>query len=433
LPWDERWLIESLSDSTIYMAYYTLSHKIKHVDPKYLDRHFFDYVFLGKGTAPNVPGIDAQELRSEFLYWYPVDFRNSGKDLIQNHLTFFVFNHCGIFDESQWPKGIGVNGWVTVNGQKMSKSLGNVIPVRQLVAEFGADAIRITILNGGEGMDDPNWDSNFARGVVGKLETMLRQAQDIVQDHSHTATPVDAWLRSTMHDLIKRITQAMELTNFRTALQLAFFEYNQMLKWYQVRTGGKINAKLLREAIENQLVMLAPFVPHICEEAWHALGHHEFISVAPWPKYDDSMIDPSLEHAEEMIRTVGEDIQRMLEKTPATKVSLFLAAEWKREAYAAFDQVVSTTRNPAEITKILSATPLAKHGQELQRLVLFLVKGGRQQREIPTASQEREWLDSAIEYFKTIANADVEILEAGTTDSPKANNGLPGKPAVSLS
>ena len=434
LPWDERWLIESLSDSTIYMAYYTLSHKIKHVDPKHLDRHFFDYVLLGKGAAPNVPGVDAHELRNEFMYWYPVDFRNSGKDLIQNHLTFFVFNHCGIFDEPQWPKGIGVNGWVTVNGQKMSKSLGNVIPVRQLVTEFGADAIRITILNGGEGMDDPNWDSNFARGIVGKLETLLRQAQDVAHDHSHNTTPVDDWLRSTMHDLIKRITEAMEVTNFRTALQLAFFEYNQMLKWYQTRTAGKMNAKLLREAIEHQLVMLAPFVPHVCEEAWQALGHKEFISVAPWPKYDESLIDSSLERAEEMIRTVADDIQRMMEKAPNPSiVSLFLAADWKREAFAAFDQVVATTRNPGEITKALSATPLAKHGQELQRLVLFLVKGGRQPQEIPTASQEREWLESALEYFKTISGADVEILEAGANDSPKAHNGLPGKPAVSLS
>jgi leucyl-tRNA synthetase len=433
LPWDERWLIESLSDSTIYMAYYTLSHKIRHVDPKHLNRQFFDYVFLGKGTAPDIPGIDVHELRDEFSYWYPVDFRNSGKDLIQNHLTFFIFNHCAVFDEQYWPKGIGVNGWVTVNGQKMSKSLGNVIPVRQLVAEFGADATRITILNGGEGMDDPNWDSNFARSVIGKLENTLRMCREIAEDHSHHETPVDPWLRSTMNDLIKRITEAMELTNFRTALQLSYFEYNQMIKWYLART--KPNAKLMREALSNQLVMLAPFTPHICEEAWHALGHKGFISSAPWPEADESCIDPALDRAEEMVRVVGEDIQRALEKTPSPKtVSLFLAADWKREAYAAFDMQIGHTRNPHEIAKALNATALSRHGQELQRLILFLVKGGRTPQAIPAAIQEREWLEAAAAYLSTIAGgAEIEILDAGEKESPKAHNGLPGKPAVSLS
>jgi leucyl-tRNA synthetase len=433
LPWDERWLIESLSDSTAYMAYYTIVHSIKDIDPKLLDRRFFDYVLLGKGTAPNMPGVDVEALRAEFMYWYPVDFRNSGKDLVQNHLTFFLFNHCAIFPEEHWPKGIGVNGWVTVNGQKMSKSLGNVIPVRKLTEEYGADATRMTILNGGEGMDDPNWDSNFAGNLHGKFETLLRSCEDVTGNTEETSTPVDSWLRSSMASSVQHITDAMEQTNFRTAIQLAFFEINHALKWYVVRTAGKQNKKLLRECLEAQLVMLAPFIPHVCEEGWRKLGNDGFVSVAPWPAVDTSALDPALDRREAMVRQVADDIQRQLEKSAApASVQLFLAADWKREAYAAFDEATKTTRNPAEIMKLLSATPLAAHGPELQRLVTFLVKGGRQPQDVPSAVQEREWLESAREYLESIAGKKVEILEAGAAESPKAQNGLPGKPAVVL-
>ena len=88
---DEKWLIESLSDSTIYMAYYTIAHLIKDIPIEKVDDELFDYIFLSKGKKPNIKNIE--KLKEEFEYWYPVDFRNSGKDLVQNHLTFFLFNH----------------------------------------------------------------------------------------------------------------------------------------------------------------------------------------------------------------------------------------------------------------------------------------------------------------------------------------------------
>src|SRR5439155_17069657 len=107
LPQDPRWLIESLSDSTIYMSYYTIAHLVEKgtvtgsspragVDAADLTPAFFDFVMLGKGDAKSAAkGTVTPELteraRREFLYWYPLDFRNSGKDLVQNHLTFMVF------------------------------------------------------------------------------------------------------------------------------------------------------------------------------------------------------------------------------------------------------------------------------------------------------------------------------------------------------
>ncbi|MCI4371642.1 MAG: leucine--tRNA ligase, partial [Thermoplasmata archaeon] len=135
LPWDENWVIESLSDSTIYMAYYTIAHALQGGGlrssvpwAKRLEDAFFDYVFSGKGDAKRLGsrlGVDAdviEGLREEFTYWYPLDLRNTGKDLVQNHMAFCLFNHTAMFPKELWPRGYGVNGWVRMGGRKMSKS-----------------------------------------------------------------------------------------------------------------------------------------------------------------------------------------------------------------------------------------------------------------------------------------------------------------------
>ena len=123
------------------MAYYTISRLIKeqNIDSSKLSEELFDYVFLGIGECNSVSsstGIDENtinELRNEFLYFYPLDSRHSGRDLVPNHLTFFVFNHSAIFPKKHWPQQIVVNGSVLMDGKKMSKSFGNIIPLRQAV------------------------------------------------------------------------------------------------------------------------------------------------------------------------------------------------------------------------------------------------------------------------------------------------------------
>ena len=419
LPWDKNWLIESLSDSTVYMAYYTIAHRIRDVPADQLTKEFFDYVFLGEGSKP----AGAEEMRQEFEYWYPMDFRNSGKDLVQNHLTFMLFHHTAIFPKEHWPKSIGVNGWVTVDGKKMSKSLGNVIPLRKLLEEYGADATRITILNGGEGLDDPNWDSDFARGMLGKLDTFLKQAEDC-KGMSGGETPVDAWLQSRMHSLIKQVTEQMELTNFRTAIQLAFFEYNQMLKWYAQRTEP--NAKLFRTAVENQILLLQPFIPHACEEAWSLLGNDGLVSEGRWPAFDASLIDEKVEIGEQMIEDVAGLIRKAQERQSGD-IHLFLAEDWKRDVYRQFDELVEETRNPKELMNKIKVPGKEK---ELSRLIMYLVKS-RTPGYVPTLEEEKAWLANAKEYLENVAGASVEILTADA-DSPKAKNGLPGRPTIEV-
>ena len=141
LPWGKGWIIETLSDSTIYMAFYTINKHIKqnNIIPECLTPEVFDYIFYGKGNCTELhksTGINAallEEMHNEFLYWYPFDLRNSAKELVPNHLTFCIFHHAALFPPELWPKAMGVNGMLMIEGQGMHKSKGNFITMKGAV------------------------------------------------------------------------------------------------------------------------------------------------------------------------------------------------------------------------------------------------------------------------------------------------------------
>jgi leucyl-tRNA synthetase len=134
LPWDLSQLIESLSDSTVYMAYYTVCHYLhgdifgktpgkssKPISPEQMTDDVWDYLFFRRETVEtDIAAEDLASMRREFSYWYPLDIRVSGKDLINNHLTFALYHHVALFSKDRWPQGFRVNGHLMLNGKKMS-------------------------------------------------------------------------------------------------------------------------------------------------------------------------------------------------------------------------------------------------------------------------------------------------------------------------
>jgi leucyl-tRNA synthetase len=186
LPWDPQFLVESLSDSTIYMAYYTIAHFIHSTidgtkpGPSGLSAdqmvdEVWDYLFCRRELPQevidkyNLPMDWLKKMRREFEYFYPLDVRISGKDLIQNHLTFFLYIHIAIFPPKYWPVGIRANGHLLLNGDKMSKSTGNFLTLSEMVEKFGADAARIAFADAGDGVEDANFEEKVANAAILRL------------------------------------------------------------------------------------------------------------------------------------------------------------------------------------------------------------------------------------------------------------------------
>lgn len=135
----------------------------------------WEYIFTN-GPFPDpspLPKSSADALKHEFEYFYPFDIRSSGKDLIPNHLTFAVYNHAAIFPEDKWPLSMRANGHLMLNGKKMSKSTGNSLTMREGIEKFGADATRLSLADGGDGVEDANFDEKTANANILRVHTLI--------------------------------------------------------------------------------------------------------------------------------------------------------------------------------------------------------------------------------------------------------------------
>lgn len=330
LPFDKEWIIESLSDSTIYMAYYTISHIVKefNIKPEQLIPEVFDYVFLGRGNLKEVSKaskIDEkiiEKMRREFLYWYPLDSRHSGEDLITNHLVFFVMNHIAIFPRELWPKQIVTNGFVLNEGQKMSKSLGNIIPLKDAISKYSADVIRVSVLLGASLDQDTNFTEGLAKTIENKIVeifSLLEKAYEDVEEEN------EKWIRSRFSRCVDYVTKAMEELRFRDACNYLLFIFMDEIKWH-LKKNNRISKVLLSDFIK----MLSPFMPFASEELWERLGNSGFVSLEKWPTKKE--VDAYAELEENFIKKLIEDIKeaiRLSKKDRVKKIYIQIAEDWK--------------------------------------------------------------------------------------------------------
>ncbi len=342
LPWSPGWIVETLTDSTVYMAFYTINNHLKqhNIKAEQLIPQVFDYIFYGKGDTQKISkqsGIDAtilDAMRNEFLYWYPLDLRISAKELLPNHLTFFLFQHTALFPD-HLPKGVGVNGMLSIEGKKMSKSKGNFITLKDALNQFGADATRCALLLGGEGMNDPDW----RRDTVGDIKSKLRGFQSLTDSILENAKQpekghLEEWLVSMLQHRIGIVTESMEALKTRTALENALFEVWNDFRWY-IRRKEAFNSSILKEALETWTRLLAPFAPYMCEEIWSKLDKTGFVSVADWPVIDTNKVDVKAEETENLIKNVLDDTSNILRATKMVpkQIYYYSAASWKWKAY----------------------------------------------------------------------------------------------------
>lgn len=308
LPWDESWLIESLSDSTIYMAYYTVAHLLQGghligtdstspigIKPEQMTINVWDYIFFGKEQDLGESTITRENLellRKEFLFWYPMDLRSSGKDLIPNHLTYSIYNHCAIWESEpdKWPLCFRANGHLLLNGQKMSKSTGNFLTLEAAVKLYGADAVRYALADSGDGIDDANFVNNQAETGLLKLFNFLKWCEDTLESSDRFRDGciddnfADRYFNNAMNKLIEETRKQYDEMMFKEALKYGFFEYQELRTKYKEICGTNgFHKKLIRRFIETQAMILNPICPHIAQKIWQLLGNGGFIALSRWP------------------------------------------------------------------------------------------------------------------------------------------------------
>ncbi len=297
IPWDKQYLIESLSDSTIYMAYYTIANFLhedifgtKHkngIEPEMLTEEVFDYIFLGKEldfSKTKIPEKVLKEMRNSFTYWYPMNLRCSGKDLIGNHLTMSLYNHAAVWnDEKMMTRGYFCNGYILVNNQKMSKSKGNFLTIHDLVSRYGCDASRIALADCGDGLDDANFVTELADLSINRLysfenfvkilinETWAKNSSFAITDPEGKIDfngHFDQMFDNNINYLIEQAKEAYERMKYKDVLKYAFYEMINSKDEYILFNGddyNKLNPTLMVRFLKTFFVMIEPIIPHWTE------------------------------------------------------------------------------------------------------------------------------------------------------------------------
>ena len=384
LPWDQDWIIESLSDSVIYMAYYILAKYVNDksiIDVNNLKDSVFDYVLLGRGNIVevasecNISTALLEQIRQEFTYFYPVDSRHSGRDLVPNHLSFFIFGHVAIFDRENWPKQIVVNGSVLMDGKKMSKSLGNIIPLRDAIKEHSADAIRLAMLISAELLQDADFSFDTVKGIRSKLqdiydmgiESSTNSPQSQIKRAKINEEQVDRWLLSRLQRTVADTTMSMDKLRVREAAHNIIYSLDHDLQWYEKRVKAKNRENssvqnTLSTFLNTRIRMLAPFAPFISEEVWEKIDNSSTsIIFAGWPSADEDKIDIVAEESEQLIMNLIFDLQKIVKVTRINpkKIIFYTAARWKLKVYNKILSSVFLESNPnfGDIMKQLIKDP----------------------------------------------------------------------------
>jgi leucyl-tRNA synthetase len=444
LPWDDDFVIEPLSDSTIYMAYYTIAPRLREIPVEDLDRDFFDALFYGADAVED-PDERALGLREEWDYWYPVDYRFSANDLISNHLTFYLFHHADLFDEPDWPAGIVIMGMGLLEGEKMSSSKGHVVLPGKAIEEYGADTVRFFLLNSAEPWQDYDWRDDLVGSVRNQLERFWNRAVQRIDDPSPDERPelthVDRWLLSKLQSTVRTVTEAMESAETRTASQAAFYDFEEHLRWYRRRTDEARPGATwtLRRVLETRLRLLAPFVPFMANEL------HERLTGTPaedaeWPTVDESFESVAVDARERAIERVTDDVHDIVDVTGTDPdvVRVYVAADWKHDVFETVADVGPDVGTA--MSEVMQDPDLRERGNEVNDLVGDLVELVRGQDDdvLDAMSQldEREVYEDAAEFLEREFDAAVEVYAEDDDDivdpAGRAGGATPFRPAIHI-
>ncbi len=434
LPWDESQYIESLSDSTIYMAYYTIAKWLEHpekygIDMEKIDDTFFDWVFLGEGDVKEVsertgiPEHLLHEMREEFLYWYPTDLRFVGKDLIQNHVTFTIFHHAVLLP-GKHPRRWSTAGHVTMDGQKMSKSKGNFVNLGDAVEEYGADPVRFAVaMAGNTTLNDANIESRVMEEMKRELPRWLDFVKRWYDGGREERRMVDEWFEAEVSRIIRELDEAYEELRLRDAAILAWHEMWRTVRKYLSITRENPNREALSWALEAWIKVLQPIVPHYAEEAWEAIGKEPFVSVADWPevKSADQKLVKLMDYVEELV----EDIKHVLKLARVEEprvIRVYVAEPWKYEVVKKIRELLPTR----DMGKIMEVIP-REHRRELTPIVQRALKDPSKIPEvIGTREEEKKFLEELREYVEETVGVPVEVEDAPV----EGKVSLPFRPAI---
>lgn len=319
LPMDDRWVIESLSDSTIYPAVYTSSRYLRKMKKTLgsVGDDIFEYIF-GAGPEPE-PGRyphdvmdDVFSAKREMDYWYGVDVRLTSYPHLTNHLAFYIMNHAALFSNGKLPSSIIISGIITDAGRKMSKSKGIGESLLVVSHKYSADIYRLYVAVGADFSSTLDWNEADVNALRKRYDNFIHtlDAFSRVEGDPNSA---EKWFLSSFYIHLKNYVESMEKYNIRSAFVNIFYEVMNDLKRCEMK-GGNINM-VLGIVMKDWLIALSPAIPHTSEEYWHRYVQDSFVSTEQLTTSIDSRIDKEIMEEDDYIQKLVNDVRSIMSVT----------------------------------------------------------------------------------------------------------------------
>jgi len=212
-------------------------------------------------------------------YWMNVDWYNGGMEHVTRHVIYSRFWHLFLHDLEKVPtkepyKKRTAQGMILgTDGDKMSKSKGNVVDPLEIIEEFGADTLRLYTLFIGDYEQSTPWNENGVKGARRFLDKVVRLFDKVEKKKN------DAY-QTLLHQTIKAVSEDIEHVKFNTAIAKLMTLVNEFTK------AEYIN----QDDFELFIKLLNPFAPHLAEECWSLLGHEQDLVEEDWPVYDEAKL-----------------------------------------------------------------------------------------------------------------------------------------------
>lgn len=262
-------------------------------------------------------------------YWMDVDQYIGGVEHAILHLMYsrffqMAFYDMGLVKQEEPFKNLLTQGMVNKDGKKMSKSLGNVVSPEDIIKKYGADTARLFILFAAPPDRELDWSDAGVEGSYKFLNRVYRLVYEIkakypvFPDAFEVKTEEDKSLNYMLNAAIKKVSEDVGgRFSFNTAISSIMELVNEM---YRYKESKDVNAGLLGKAAKELILILSPFVPHICEEMWQHIGQEQSVSTMRWPEFDESALVKDT--VEIVVQINGKVKEKLMVDSNATKEEL---------------------------------------------------------------------------------------------------------------
>ncbi len=251
-------------------------------------------------------------------YWMPVDWYNGGMEHVTRHMIYSRFWYRFLYDlgevpvEEPYAKRTAQGLILGPDGEKMSKSKGNVVDPNDVVDEFGADVLRVYVLFMGDYEKAAPWSESSVRGCKRFLDRVAGLT-DLVKGKGETPA-----IQKSLHKTIKKVSDDIENMKFNTAIAAMMSLIND------IYDAGSLTADELGIFVR----LLCPFAPHLCEEIWASLGNKKLCSLSEFPSYDEAKtVDDTVEVAVQVNGKLKATVQLPKDCPAADAIALAKADE----------------------------------------------------------------------------------------------------------